>query len=461
MSKANFTAERVTNFRCPDDKKQILFWDAKTPSLGLRATSGGAKSFVFETRLHGKTLRLTIGDTRTWTVARAQAEATRLKMLTDQGLDPRTEKAQRQADAIAASREAKRSASIVGDAWAEYLETNRAKWSDRHFRDHINLAQLGGKTKLRGKGLTRPGPLAALMSLKLSELSAESIVNWLTIEARERPTGAEQSYRKLRAFIRWCEERPEYAGVVSSTTYAARSVKEAVPRTRAKSDCLQRDQLQLWFAGVRAIHNPAISAYLQGLLITGARREELAALRWEDVDFRWRSLVLNDKIEGTGGRTIPLTPYLAELLEHLRLLGQIPPDRRRQARLHARGESWAPSPWVFASKTSEDGKIAEPRIAHKKVLAAAGLPHITLHGLRRSFGTLSEWVEVPVGVVAQIQGHKPSAIAEKHYRRRPLDLLRMWHDRIEAWLLEQADLIVRKDSQGTSHDEQENAAGID
>lgn len=32
-------------------------------------------------------------------------------------------------------------------------------------------------------------------------------------------------------------------------------------------------------------------------------------------------------------------------------------------------------------------------------------------------------------MVAQIQGHKPSAIAEKHYRRRPLDLLR-----IEAWL---------------------------
>jgi len=45
-----------------------------------------------------------------------------------------------------------------------------------------------------------------------------------------------------------------------------------------------------------------------------------------------------------------------------------------------------------------------------------------------------------VGVVAQIQGHKPSAIAEKHYRRRPLDLLRMWHDRIEAWMLAQAGI---------------------
>ena len=44
---------------------------------------------------------------------------------------------------------------------------------------------------------------------------------------------------------------------------------------------------------------------------------------------------------------------------------------------------------------------------------------MTLHGLRRSFKSLTEWLEVPVGVVAQIQGHKPSATAEKHYTVRP------------------------------------------
>jgi len=110
-----------------------------------------------------------------------------------------------------------------------------------------------------------------------------------------------------------------------------------------------------------------------------------------------------------------------------------------------RGQTWEPSQWVFASKTSEDGKIAEPRIAHNKALAAAEPPHVTLHGLRRSFGTLSEWVEVPVGVVTQIQGHKPSAIAEKHYRHRP-DLLRFWHDRIEMWILKQAGTVCRSDA---------------
>jgi integrase len=63
-----------------------------------------------------------------------------------------------------------------------------------------------------------------------------------------------------------------------------------------------------------------------------------------------------------------------------------------------------------------------------------------LHGLRRSFATLSEWVEMPTGVVAQIMGHKPSATAERHYRCRPLDLLRKWHTQLEEWILAEAGI---------------------
>jgi integrase len=91
-------------------------------------------------------------------------------------------------------------------------------------------------------------------------------------------------------------------------------------------------------------------------------------------------------------------------------------------------------------RDSESGHLEEPTKAHIAALEAGGLPHVTLHGLRRSFSTLSEWVEVPAGIVAQIQGHKPSAIAEKHYKKRPLDLLRMWHERVEAWILNEAGI---------------------
>lgn len=68
----------------------------------------------------------------------------------------------------------------------------------------------------------------------------------------------------------------------------------------------------------------------------------------------------------------------------------------------------------------------------------APLGTATLHGLRRSFKSLTEWLEIPAGAVARIMGHKPSATAEKHYTVRPLDLMRIHHERIEAWMLEQA-----------------------
>lgn len=58
---------------------------------------------------------------------------------------------------------------------------------------------------------------------------------------------------------------------------------------------------------------------------------------------------------------------------------------------------------------------------------------------------LGEWpavvLDVPVGIVAQIQVHKPSATAEKHYTVRPLELLALHHERIEAWILEQAGIV--------------------
>ena len=56
---------------------------------------------------------------------------------------------------------------------------------------------------------------------------------------------------------------------------------------------------------------------------------------------------------------------------------------------------------------------------------------------------MQSWLQrVPAGVVAQLMGHKPSATAERHYTVRPLDLLRVHHEKIEAWILEQAGIVL-------------------
>lgn len=263
---------------------------------------------------------------------------------------------------------------------------------------------------------------------------------WLKAEVAKRPTHAALAFRLLRGFLNWCAERPEYADQVQSSACAARAVREELPKRAAKDDCLQREQLKAWFEKVRAIRNPVISTYLQTALLAGPRQEELAALSWADVGFNWNTLTLRDKVEGE--RTIPLTPHVALLLRALKARNETPPPapkKMTRKALQARAE-WKPSKWVFASRTAKSGRLLEPRIQHKKACDEAGIEGLTIHGLRRSFGTLAEWVECPVGVVARIQGHKPSATAEKHYRSRPIGLLRRWHTTIEGWILAEAGI---------------------
>jgi integrase len=432
MSKVKFTAGRVDGFQCESGKGQSFMWDADAPGLGLRATSAGAKSYIFQSKLRGNALRVTIGDPKTWTISDARAEARRLKVLIDAGKDPRQVKAdeiaadQAAQDAQAAAvaeraTQARREAVTLGDAWPLYIaarrDAGRKKWSDWHLRDHENVVSRGGERKKRGKGETEPGPLASLLDVRLCDLTGDRISEWLGVETKRRSTRAALAYRLLSVFVNWCESQPEYAGLVPAGACKAQQVKDQLPAKNAKEgDSLQREQLALWFGAVRKLSNPVQAAYLQTLLLTGARRRELSGLQWEDVNFQWLSLTIRDKVEGE--RTIPLTPYVRHLLAAL--------PRRNE--------------WVFSSVKAENGQLAEPTAAHKRALTAAGLPDLTLHGLRRSFGSLAEWTEMPAGVVAQIMGHKPSAIAEKHYRRRPLDLLRQWHAKLEAWMLEQAEI---------------------
>jgi integrase len=417
----DLTAGLIDLLVCPPGKTQAFLRDRKAPGLRVRVTAGGAKSFVFEGKLSRSTIRRTIGSAGTngaWSIEDARIEANRLRVLLDQGTDPR-ELDKQQLAAAQAKKVAEAAAEVtVGDAWATYLTDRQPYWSELHYRDHVLKASLGGEPTSRGSrgtGTTQPGPLAALMPMKLKDLTAETVAQWAAWEAKSRPTSARLALRLLRTFLRWCTEHGSYAALVPERNPAKSSrAREALGKATAKSDVLHREQLAPWFKHVLGLPNPVIAAALQLMLLTGARPGEVLRMRWEDVNTNWKSLTIRDKVEGE--RVIPATPYVLHLLAGL--------PRRND--------------WVFSSPNSESGQLTEPNHPHTRVCAAAGLPAVTLHGLRRSFSSLTEWLEVPAGIVAQIMGHKPSATAEKYYKVRPLDLLALHHGRIEAWMLEQA-----------------------
>ena len=422
--------ERLT---CPPDAPKAFLRDKDVTGLKVRVTANGVKSFVYEAKLNGKAISRTLGGFPLMSIDDAKDKARELaKTVKTDKQDPRDlerqqreavaiAKAQQDAEAIAAVKAASVAALTVGEVWQAYIQERKPHWGDLHYRDHIDKAKAGGLPSGRrggGKKLTQPGPLAALMPLALRDLDQPTIEAWAAKEGLTRPSSARLAWRLLTVFLTWCAEQPAYASLLPSKHPAkTKKAREALGKAGSKKDVLQKGQLAAWFAAVQQLQNPVISACLQMMLLTGARPGEVLALRWEDVNTQWKGISIRDKVEGT--REIPATPYMLHLLAAL-------PRRNK---------------WVFSSPTSATGCLTEPNNPHTRACRAAGLEGLTLHGLRRSFKSLTEWLEVPVGVVAQIQGHKPSATAEKHYTVRPLELLALHHGRIEAWILEQAGIV--------------------
>lgn len=412
-SRVRLTAGRVADFACPAGKSQAFLWDSDAPALALRVTPTGRKTYVFEARLNGSTIRINIGTAADWPIEKARGEAQKLKMLVDVGTDPRELERQQAAERAATVAAAGARALTVGEVWPLYLANGKPKrrdaWKPRYRADLEAMAAPGGVEKKRGKGLTRQGPLFPIMELPLVDATEDRMNSWFEVEAQKGRHQATRAWMMFRGFTRWCKSQPAYRKLVDRDVSSSASIAASLPRNTRRTDALEAAQVPGWWTGVEQLSNHTASVYLRALLLTGARREEMAALTWVNVDFQWRKLTIADKVEDT--RTIPLTPYLAQLLATLPRTNE----------------------HVFAS-TGKAGRIADTRASHARALKSASIGGLTIHGLRRSFSLLGESAGAPAGAIAQVMGHKPSATAEG-YRPRSTDALRPFLELIETHIL--------------------------
>lgn len=418
MARVAFTAGRVRSFTCPGDKSQAFMWDSAAPGLGLRVTPAGKPAFIFQSAFQGKTIRITIGSPAAWSIHEAQAKSRELQRQIDEGRDPREVKAEKTATDVAKRDSEKRLALAVGDVWPIYLAEGKPKrrdsWKTGYREDLELMSAPGGVAKKRGKGLTRPGPIYPLLALRLIDINEDTLKAWFDRESKTSKHQAARAWMMFRGFLRWCSARPNYRSMIDRDASRAPSIAESLPQIKKRTDCLEAAQLPGWFAATNMLSNATIAVYLKTLLLTGARREEIAQLKWNDMDFRWKKLTLADKVETT--RTIPLTEHVSSMIQSLPRL----------------------SDYVFASSGGA-GHINDPRASHSKVLKDAGIEGLTIHGLRRTFSLLGEAAGAPAGAIAQIMGHKPSATAEG-YRPRSVDALRPYLQLIEKHILDQAEV---------------------
>ncbi len=427
--RVNLTAGRIAELKCTPGKSQAFLRDSKCPWLAVRVTASGNKSFVFEAKLNGATVRTVIGDVAAWTIEAARQDANEKKIQVDRGIDPRAQRRQAREAKVAQTAEDQRRAATVASAWTVYLSKGtpprKKAWKPRYVEDLKRAADPGGQTRQRGKGLTKPGPLHSLMARRLVDIDEDLIRDWYLVEAERGPAQAARALAMFSGFFSWCTKQREYRDLVQRDAAKPRHLTDVLPASRSRTDALEASQLRAWFAAALEHPNRTGSTYLIGLLLTGARREELAALKHTDVDYRWDKMKIADKYGES--RVIPLAPYFKCMIQDLPVVEG--------------------NPFVFVSPGSALGRIAEPRSVLDRVLKKAGIGHVTIHGLRRSFSLLAEVAGVPAGAIAQIMGHQPSALAER-YRPRPMDVLREHMTTIEGFILQKAGVSCPSESAG-------------
>lgn len=409
---AKLTTAKIEKLE-PQDK-QYFVWDTRFTGLGLRISPGGSKAFIYQGRVGGAGLpkRITLGKHPIMSLQDAIDAASEISKQLAAGIDPSRTKAENQAKNKAFAREQVRKQLTFGDLFTHYIKTHEAEWSKSYKADHYEAA----RPHLTDKPY-KAQPIGNIWEVSLAELTPDFVESWIRKENETRATTMSKNFRMFKACANWAEDTDKYAGLIPHKTYNSRKVNKSVQSVRAHKGALQKQQLKTWFDVVDQIDDVQRAALIC-MLMNGSRPGEMLQLKWSDIDFEWDTIKIIDKVD-QWERVIPLTPFTKQTIQSLPRVND----------------------FVFGSRVRQEGYI-EITKKYRTLLIENGLPNLPPKAMRKSFRTLSEWVDVPRGVVNQIMGHRPSAIDEKHYVDRPIDLLRMWHGKIEQFILKEAGIIT-------------------
>lgn len=199
----------------------------------------------------------------------------------------------------------------------------------------------------------------------------------------------------------------------------ARVIREA--RTKTAREASRRDA---WTAveaekmlGLAQRHEPRLYPVLLAALHTGARRGELLALRWEDVDFARRRVYIRRAAAARGGTKVPKStkPRMMPLSE--RLAAALRAHQKTQRRGALRGRP--PQGWVFTSPATaapwEEHNFARAwRRLRRKHFEKAEIRPLSFHCTRHTYITAALEAGTPTKHASEWSGDS-IAVIERHY----------------------------------------------
>jgi len=269
-----FTKQVVEGLPLPTEG-QAFYWEDKLQGFGVRVTANGARSYIVQRPVHGKTRRVTLGPHGVLTCDEAQKRA--MKMLLDMrdGINPQEEKRKKVAQS-----------ETLREVMEDYIEHKRTK-----------------------HGPLRPTSKADIRNCVVSifEDWADKPVAGITREAcikrfrelsKTAPTTGNKSFRNLRALLNWAREK----SATSDGTYPVLPINPVSQMfkqggiakwnpEKARDTRIPKDKIGAVWMFLEQQADPernrrssSISADLvMFLILTGCRIGEASGLTWDRV----------------------------------------------------------------------------------------------------------------------------------------------------------------------------------
>jgi integrase len=380
----NLTATFLRSLALPAGKKDHITWDDAIPGFGVRLREGGSAGFVFQYQSGAKQRRMTLGAISAVPIGNARKTAAELYARVRLGQDPQGESA----SAKFASTE------TFGAIAQRYLARQRPRLRPRSYKEvsrHLNTHS----KRLHGLRLAKVGrrDVAAIIS---------------AVAENSGPVTGNHVRASLRAFFAWAIRE----GLIEANPAANTNSAPQHPRRRA----LSPEELAIVWAHAGDGHYGDI---IKLLMLTGARANEIAALRWSEIQ-RDTIVLPPERVKNKRGHEIPMSTPVRQIIE-------AQPRRAGRDLIFGIGAGGFTG-WGRA-KRDLDARIAGTR----------ALPHWTPHDMRRSFSSLANELGIAQPHIIEVcLGHVISGIAGVYnlagYRKETRIAMERWADQVMAWV---------------------------
>lgn len=416
--------KRLVEATSPPSVGEVRIWDSELRGFLVRITSGGHRSYAVKYRVKGQQRWLKIGDHGLpWTADAARTRAFEILSEARMGRDPGlarptmpdrmhgTDWPDDEVDAPIAPGLGSDAPTLahrmrdatVSELYELYLREGpkdkplkrESSWTVDRTSYNAHVKPLIGSARARQ---LRPADLAAFQAAVAAGKSASDRRTGKRGRSIVRGgTGAAvRAMRTLSAMFTWAVWR-EFMD--SNPAIRVQKLRETPRERPITTDEARRLWAILEEAEASWVIARTHADIIRLIMLTGARRNEIAELAWSEVDFEHSRLLLPPVRTKMGvlnrARSIVLSDPARQILE-------------RQSR-H--------STYVFPSKSVSKPVVGVNK-AWLKVRALAGIEDVRLHDLRHSFATFAVEDGASLYLVGKALGHKSAVSTERYAHPR-------------------------------------------